>query len=230
MREILSSQTALLTLVIGSFLASRRLYARVNFPLLHPLLISIVSISLYLWFFDISYTLFMDKVQIIDYMLGMSVVSLGYLLYENLKLIRSNTIPILTAVFLGSIAGVVSVVWIAQAMGATPEVIASLQPKSVTTPIALVVSNTYGGIAPLTSIVVVLVGVFGGIAAPAILRLLGVTNPVASGLSMGSAAHAMGTARAMEIGAVEGAVSGLAIALMGLTTAILIPILNAIIF
>lgn len=230
MNEILTSQTALLTLVIGTFLASRKLYSRINFPLLHPLLTSIVVVSLYLWFFQIDYSVFMDKVQVIDYMLGMSVVSLGYLLYENLKLIRSNALPILVAVVLGCIAGVISVVWIAQAMGATPEIIASLQPKSVTTPIALVVSNASGGIAPLTSIVVVLVGTFGGIAAPSILRLLGVTNPVASGLSMGSAAHAMGTARAMEMGAVEGAVSGLAIALMGIVTAILIPILDALIF
>ena len=228
MNELLSSQTALLALVVGTYLGARWVYDRVRFALLHPMLVSLSVVALYLWAFDIPYTEFMDKVEAIDYMLGLSVVALGYLLYENLSLIRTHAAPILAAVVLGSIAGVVSVVWIAEAMGATPEVIASLQPKSVTTPIALVVSNASGGIAPLTSIVVVLVGVFGGIAAPSILKLLGITHPVASGLSMGSAAHALGTARALEMGATEGAVSGLAIALMGMVTAVLIPILERI--
>lgn len=228
MIALLQSQTALLTLVVGVYLGSKWLYGRTRFVLLHPLIVSIAVIALYLWAFDIDYADFMNKVQVIDFLLGMSVVALGYLLYEQLQIIRRNAIPIVVAVVLGSVAGVVSVVWIAQAMGATPDVIASLQPKSVTTPIALVVSNASGGIAPLTSITVIMVGIFGGITAPTILRILGVKDPVASGLSMGSAAHAFGTARAMEIGAIEGAVSGMAIALMGITTAILIPILERI--
>lgn len=226
MMEILTSQTMLLTLVVGTYLGAQWLYSKVHFMLLHPLLVSLCVISLYIWALDIPYNVFMDKVQIIDYMLGMSVVALGYLLHENIALIRKNAIPILVAVFLGSIAGVVSVVWIAKIMGATPQIIASLQPKSITTPIALVVSTNSGGIAPLTSIVVVLVGIFGGVAAPVVLKLLRIENPVASGLAMGSAAHAMGTAKAIEMGAVQGAISGLAIALMGLTTAILIPIIE----
>lgn len=226
MNEIVSSQTALLTLVIATYMASKYVYGKLRFPLFHPIILSILAIGGYLFLFDIDYSVFMNKVEIFDYMLGMSVVALGYLLYEQMSLIRSNAIPILVAVFVGSIAGVLSVVWIAQWMGATPEIVASLQPKSITTPIALIVSRASGGIAPLTSIVVIIVGIFGGVAAPAILKLLGISNPVASGLSMGAAAHGLGTARAIEIGAVEGAVSGLAIALMGLTTAIIIPIIE----
>lgn len=228
MREIASSQTALLVLVIACYLASKYIYDKFRFPLFHPIILSILGIGVYLFAFDIEYAVFMDKVEIFDYMLGMSVVALGYLLYEHLALIRSNAMPILVAVMLGSIVGVLSVVWIAQLMGATREIVASLQPKSVTTPIALVVSNASGGIASLTSIVVIVVGIFGGVAAPTILKLFGITNPVASGLSMGAAAHGLGTARALEIGAVEGAVSGLAIALMGLATAIVIPIIEKI--
>lgn len=227
MMDVLTSQTMLLTLVAGTYLGAQWLYSKVRFMLLHPLLVSLCVISLYIWALNIPYNVFMDKVQIIDYMLGMSVVALGYLLHENMVLIRKNAMPILVAVFLGSIAGVVSVVWIAKLMGATPQIIASLQPKSVTTPIALVVSTNSGGIAPLTSIVVVLVGIFGGVAAPVVLRILRIDNPVASGLAMGSAAHAMGTAKAIEMGAVQGAISGLAIALMGLTTAILIPVIES---
>lgn len=228
MKEIASSQTALLVLVIVCYLVSKSIYDKFRFPLFHPIILSIVGIGIYLFVFDITYSVFMEKVEIFDYMLGMSVVALGYLLYEHLTLIRSNALPILVAVMVGSIVGVLSVVWIAQWMGATHEVVASLQPKSVTTPIALVVSSASGGITSLTSIVVIVVGIFGGVAAPAILKLFGITNPVASGLSMGASAHGLGTARALEIGAVEGAVSGLAIALMGLATAIVIPIIERI--
>lgn len=228
MKEITSSQTALLVLVIACYLVSKYIYEKSRFPLFHPIILSIAGIGVYLFAFDIPYSVFMEKVEIFDYMLGMSVVALGYLLYEHLTLIRTNALPILVAVMLGSIVGVLSVVWIAQWMGATHEIVASLQPKSITTPIALVVSSASGGIASLTSIVVIVVGIFGGVAAPAILKLFGITNPVASGLSMGAAAHGLGTARALEIGAVEGAVSGLAIALMGLATAIVIPIIERI--
>lgn len=228
MNEIASSQTALLTLVIACYTISKYIYSKVQFPLLHPIIISIAVICSYLYFFDIDYSYFMEKVEIFDYLLGMSVVALGYLLYDQIKLIRANAYPILIAIFIGSVTGVLSVVWIADMMGATREIIASLQPKSITTPIALIVSTSSGGIASLTSLVVIIVGIFGGVAAPSILRLWGITDPVASGLSLGASAHGLGTARAIEMGAIEGAVSGLAIALMGLTTALVIPIIEKI--
>lgn len=228
MNEIASSQTALFVLVLVCFIGSKYLYGKLSFPLLHPIIISIAAISCYLYFFDIDYNIFMDKVQIFDYLLGMSVVALGYLLYEHVTIIKANAYPILIAVTVGSITGVVSVAWIAHAMGATPEIIASLQPKSVTTPIAIFLSTSSGGIASLTSIVVIIVGIFGGVAAPTILRLFGITNPIASGLSMGASAHGLGTAKAMEIGAIEGAVSGLALALMGLITALVVPLIEKI--
>lgn len=111
-------------------------------------------------------------------------------------------------------------------MGANFSIIASIEPKSVTTPIAITVAAQAGGIPSLTSVVVIVVGIFGGIIGPLLLKTLGVENNIAKGLALGSAAHAVGTARAMELGAVEGAVSGLAIGLMGVTTALLVPIIN----
>ena len=121
--------------------------------------------------------------------------------------------------------GILSVALIARAMGAEQAVIASLEPKSVTTAIALNVSAQSGGIPALTAVVVILVGIFGGVAGPFILKKIGVESKIAKGLAMGAAAHAMGTARAMQLGAVEGAISGLAIGLMGIATAILVPII-----
>ena len=102
-------------------------------------------------------------------------------------------------------------------------------PYPITTAIALSLSANSGGIPALTSVVVIVVGVFGGIVGPWVLRKVGVESRIAKGLAMGAAAHAMGTARAMELGAVEGAISGLAIGLMGVATAVLVPILEKII-
>ena len=225
MNEILSSQTFLLTLTLAVYLGSMWLYKKVRFALLHPLIVSMGVLILFLKLSGIPYDLFMKQIQIIDFMLGLSVVALGYLLHEQISQIKGNVIAIVTAIVTGSAVGILSVALIARAMGAEQAVIASLEPKSVTTAIALNVSAQSGGIPALTAVVVILVGIFGGVAGPFILKKIGVESKIAKGLAMGAAAHAMGTARAMQLGAVEGAISGLAIGLMGIATAILVPII-----
>jgi len=157
-------------------------------------------------------------------MLGPSVVALGYVLYEQIEQIRGNVISILTSVFVGSAVGIMSVVIIAKLMGADHILIASLAPKSVTTPIAMSLSEKSGGVPALTAAFVVICGIFGGLIGPVLLRKIGIKSKIAQGLAMGSSAHALGTARAMEMGAVEGAISGLAIGIMGIMTALLIPV------
>ena len=221
MNEILSSQTFLLTLTLAVYLGSMWLYKKVRFALLHPLIVSMGVLILFLKLSGIPYDLFMKQIQIIDFMLGLSVVALGYLLHEQISQIKGNVIAIVTAIVTGSAVGILSVALIARAMGAEQAVIASLAPQSVTTAIALNVSAQSGGIPALTAVVVIL----GGVAGPFILKKIGVESKIAKGLAMGAAAHAMGTARAMQLGAVEGAISGLAIGLMGIATAILVPII-----
>ena len=211
MNEILSSQTFLLTLTLAVYLGSMWLYKKVRFALLHPLIVSMGVLILFLKLSGIPYDLFMKQIQIIDFMLGLSVVALGYLLHEQISQIKGNVIAIVTAIVTGSAVGILSVALIARAMGATA--------------IALNVSAQSGGIPALTAVVVILVGIFGGVAGPFILKKIGVESKIAKGLAMGAAAHAMGTARAMQLGAVEGAISGLAIGLMGIATAILVPII-----
>ena len=229
MNEILSSQTFLLTLTLAVYLGSMWLYKKVRFALLHPLIVSMGVLILFLKLSGIPYDLFMKQIQIIDFMLGLSVVALGYVLHDQIYNIRGNVISIVIAIVTGSAVGILSVALIARWMGAEPAVVASLEPKSVTTAIALSLSANSGGIPALTSVVVIVVGVFGGIVGPWVLRKVGVESRIAKGLAMGAAAHAMGTARAMELGAVEGAISGLAIGLMGVATAVLVPILEKII-
>ena len=222
-RPFISSEVFLLALVMGVFLFGVFLYKKTRISLIQPLLISILIIIPFLNITGIDYHTFCEKTRILNFMLGPSVVALGYVLYEQIENIKGNVISILTAVFVGSIVGILSVVFIAKAFGADKMLVASLSTKSVTTPIAISLAEKDGGVPALAAAFVVICGIFGGLVGPVILRKMGIKSKIAQGLAMGSASHALGTARAMEMGALEGAISGLAIGIMGIMTALLIP-------
>ncbi len=223
LNSLFSSETFLLLLVIGTYLLGVYLYKRLKFPLLQPLLISMILVILFLKTTGIEYATFCSQTKILNFMLGPSVVALGYVLYEQINYIKGNVVSMLTAVFVGCIVGISSVILIAKLFGADQILLFSLAPKSVTAPIAMSIAKNNGGIPELAVVFVVICGIFGGLVGPIILRRLGVKSKVAKGLAMGSASHALGTARAIEMGAVEGAISGLAIGIMGIMTALLIP-------
>lgn len=226
MTDLLHSEIFILTLVIGIYLLAVFLYRKTKLALLHPLLISIPVLAMLIHILHIPYESFEKGSRIITFLLGPTVVVLGYLLYEQIEHLRENTLSILTAVFVGCLTGIVSVIFIAKYFGADQTLIASLEPKSVTTPIAMSIAEKSGGIPSITAIVVIVVGIFGGIVGPFILDRLGIKSKIAKGLALGSAAHGLGTARAMEIGTIEGAISGLAIGVMGIMTAIFVPIIE----
>jgi predicted murein hydrolase (TIGR00659 family) len=222
-RPLISTEVFLLMFAMGTFLFGVYLYKRTKISLLQPLLISMILIIPFLKVTGIDYPTFYKQTRILNFMLGPSVVALGYVLYEQIEQIRGNVVSILVSVFSGSIVGILSVVLIAKMLGADHIIIASLAPKSVTTPIAISLSEKSGGIPALTTAFVVICGIFGGLAGPILLRKMGIKSNIAKGLAMGSASHALGTVRALEMGAVEGAISGLAIGIMGIMTALLIP-------
>lgn len=228
MIALLHSELFILTLVIGVYVAASWLYKKTKLSILHPLIVSIPVLALVLHLTDTPYETFEKGSQMINFLLGPTVVIFGYFLYEQRAYLKSNAFSILTAVFCGSLIGIVSVVLIARWFGADSALIASIQPKSVTTPIAISIAERSVGIPSITAVVVIGVGIFGGITGPFILDKLGIKSRIAKGLALGSAAHGMGTARAMELGAIEGAISGLAIGIMGIMTAILVPILEMI--
>ena len=223
LRPIFSSEVFLLMFSMGTFLLGVLIYKRTKITLLQPLLISMVILIPFLKITGIDYPTFYQQTRILNFMLGPSVVALGYVLYEQIEQIKGNVISILTSVFVGSVVGIGSVVLIAKAMGADRMLMASLAPKSVTTPIAMSLSEKSGGAPALTAAFVVICGIFGGLIGPILLRKMGIKSKIAQGLAMGSSSHALGTARAMEMGAVEGAISGLAIGIMGIMTALLVP-------
>lgn len=226
MHSLVHSEIFDLALVVGTYIAATILYKKTHLSILHPLLTSIFVIIVILEFLDIEYASFQQGSHLIHFMLGPSVVALGYVLFEQMKYLKGNVVSILTSVFVGAIVGIISVIVIGKLMGADQSLIATLQPKSVTTPIAMGISEKNGGIPSLTAVIVVAVGIFGSIVGPAVMKVLGIESRIARGLALGASSHGVGTAAAIQLGAVEGALSGLAIGLMGIMTAILVPVIS----
>lgn len=221
--EFLENKYLLLALTFGAFALFKELQRRTGWVLLNPILLTIALLILFLKLTGISYETYQEGGQLIEFWLKPAVVALGVPLYLQLEMIKKQLLPILLSQLVGCLVGIVSVVLVAKLLGATPDVICSLAPKSVTTPIAMEVSNTTGGIPSLTAAVVVLVGLFGAVFGFKILTIGRVKSPIAQGLSMGTASHAIGTSASMEISRKYGAYASLGLTLNGILTALLTP-------
>lgn len=216
----------LLALTFIVFILARIINRRTGLMLLNPILISVTILILFLWLTGIPYETYTAGGGYIEFWLKPAVVALGVPLYRQLSTIRKQLLPILAAELAGCVAGIISVVLIARAMGATREVVLSLASKSVTTPIAMEVTAAVGGIPPLTAAVVVCVGIFGGMTGFRVMSMTHVKSPMARGLAMGTAAHALGTSAAIDTGGNRyGAWASLGLTLNGLFTALLAPTL-----
>lgn len=212
-----------LTFVV--YVAAQILQRRTGISFLNPILITIAVLICILMSAGVDYDTYAEGGEYIDFWLKPAVVALGVPLYRQLEAIKKQLLPILLAELAGCIVGVVSVVVVAQLLGASKEVILSLAPKSVTTPIAMEIAQTVGGIPALTAAVVVCTGIFGGMAGFKMMKYSRVKSPIAQGLSMGTAAHAVGTSAAMDVGYRYGAFSSLGLTLNGLFTALLTPLI-----
>ena len=221
--EIMSNPIILLAITFGIYYVARQIQKRTGWVVLNPILITIAALIALLQLTGISYETYEQGGQYIDFWLKPAIVALGVPLYQNLGQIRRHLLPILMSQLVGCLVGIVSVTLIASALGASHEVIVSLAPKSVTTPIAMEVCKTSGGIPSLTAAIVVIVGLFGAVFGFKILEVWHVRNPFSQGISMGTAAHAVGTSRAMEKGETYGAYSSLGLILNGVLTALLTP-------
>ena len=221
--EIMSNPIILLAITFGIYYVARQIQKWTGWVVLNPILITIAALIALLQLTGISYETYEQGGQYIEFWLKPAIVALGVPLYQNLGQIRRQLLPILMSQLIGCLVGLVSVTLIASALGASHEVIVSLAPKSVTTPIAMEVCKTSGGIPSLTAAIVVIVGLFGAIFGFKILEVWHVRNPFSQGISMGTAAHAVGTSRAMEKGETYGAYSSLGLILNGVLTALLTP-------
>jgi predicted murein hydrolase (TIGR00659 family) len=215
---------------VGVYLAAERLYRRSGWFVLNPVLVSVAVLIAALLALHVDYADYQRGGRVLAWLLGPAVVALGVPLAEHWEEIVRHGRAIFPSILAGSLTGIVAAAGTARLLGATPEVVRSLAPRSVTTPIAMGISAKVGGIPSLTAALVIATGVLGAVAGPALLRALGVRSRTAVGLALGSAAHGIGTARAVEEGEVEGATAGLAIGLMGVATAVLVPLLLRLLF
>ena len=213
----------LLALTFGLFLFFKMLQKKTGIVLLNPILLTIAVLIIFLKMTGVSYETYNEGGHLIEFWLKPAVVALGVPLYLQLETIRKQLIPIILSQLAGCIVGVISVVLIAKYMGASKEIIYSLAPKSVTTPIAMEVTKTLGGIPSLTAAVVVCVGLLGAILGFRTMKITHIASPIAQGLSMGTAAHAVGTSAAMDISSKYGAYASLGLTVNGIFTALFTP-------
>lgn len=223
--EFLENKFVLIALTFIVFLASKLLQRRTGVALLNPILVSIIILIVILSCVGVDYETYAAGGEYIDFWLKPAVVALGVPLYRQLESIKKQMLPLLLAELAGCVVGIVSVVGVAELLGATKEVVMSLAPKAVTTPIAMEISAAVGGIPSLTAAVVVCTGIFGGMAGFRMVKMSRIKSPIAGGLSIGTASHAVGTASAMERGERYGAFSSLGLTINGLLTALLAPII-----
>lgn len=221
--EFIENKFFLLAITFGFFFISKQIQKKTGWVILNPILLAVAMLICFLKLSNVTYEKYQEAGYLVEFWLRPTVVALGVPLYLQLKMIKKQLLPIIMSQLAGCIVGLVSVTVVAKLLGATPEVIMSLAPKSVTTPIAMEVSSAIGGIPSLTAAVVIVVGLFGAIFGFKVLQVGRVHSPIAQGLSMGTATHAVGTSRAMEVSGKYGAYASLGLTLNGILTALLSP-------
>jgi predicted murein hydrolase (TIGR00659 family) len=214
-----------LTITLIVYQAAYWLYARAKFnPLLNPVAVSVAAIAAVLTLTDTSYPTYFSGAQFIHFLLGPATVALAIPLYAQFGKLRQEWRALLIALFAGSITATASAVLLAWLFNASKTTMLSLAPKSVTTPIAMGISEKIGGLPSLTAVLVVSTGVIGAVLAKYILDALKISDHAVRGFATGVAAHGIGTARAFQVSEEAGAFAGLAMGLNGALTALLVPL------
>jgi len=215
-----------LTITIGVYWLCQQLYRLGReFPLLNPVLISVAVLVVLLATTGTPYDEYFDGAQFISFLLGPATVALAVPLASEAATLKRLWLPIAIALTVGSLSAILTALAIGAALGLHGDMLLSMLPKSVTTPIAMGISDQIGGSPSLTAVFVILTGIVGAAIGIPLLKLLGLRDPVAKGFALGVGSHGIGTARAFEHSSKAGAFSGLAMGLNGALTAILVPLI-----
>jgi predicted murein hydrolase (TIGR00659 family) len=215
-----------LTITLLAYLIAQRIYAACRFnPLANPVLIAVAIVVVVLKTSATPYDTYFDGAQFVHFLLGPATVALALPLYRQLANLRRLALPIVVSLAAGSLTAIVSAVTVARVFGASHQTIASLAPKSATTPIAMAVAKEVGGVPSLTAVLVISTGVFGAVMARGVLNVLSVNEVEARGFALGVASHGIGTARAFQVSEEMGAFAGLGMGLNGIFTAFVVPVL-----
>lgn len=200
------------------------IYKKTNIPLFNPLLIAIIIVICFLTVFHIDFNTYDSGAKFINMFLGPATVVLAVPLYKQIELLKKNAIAIFIGIFFGTLIGIFSIILLSHSLGLNLSMIVSLIPKSVTTPIGIAISKEFNGIVPVTVLAIILSGIIGAIIGPTICRIFKITNRIAIGISLGTASHAVGTTKALELGETEGAMSSLSIGIAGMMTVFIAPV------
>ena len=207
-------------LSLGSYGLGMWLKRKTGWALMNPLLIAVVLVVAFLAISGVSYTSYNNGARILDYLLTPATICLAVPLYQQIELLKKNYKAVVAGLVSGVLTSLISVFLLALLFQFDHASYVTFLPKSITTAIGMGISDELGGYVSITVVVILLTGVFGNIFADKILKFFHVEEPIAKGIAIGSAAHAMGTARAMEMGQIEGAMSGLSIVVSGILTVI----------
>ena len=207
-------------LSIGTYLLGMMIKRKFRLAICNPLLISIALTIAVLVLTGVDYGIYNESAKNLSYFLTPATVCLAVPLYQQLEQLKSNWKAILGGILSGVLTSLVTILVLAKLFGLGHAEYVTLLPKSITTAIGMGVSEELGGYVTITVAVIVITGVFGNMIAEAVCRLFRIREPIARGIAIGSAAHAIGTARAMEMGEIEGAMSSLSIAVAGLLTVV----------
>lgn len=206
---------SLISYMIGVYLKKK-----LNVGLFNPLLISIAVTIIFLVLSHIDYDAYNEGAMYLSWLLTPATVCLAIPLYEEFELLKSNVRAVMCGIISGVLTSLITILVLALFFGLTHEEYVTLLPKSITTAIGMGVSEELGGYVTITVAVIIITGVIGNILAEFICKIFRIEEPIAKGIAIGSAAHAIGTAKAMEIGEVEGAMSSLSIAVAGILTVV----------
>lgn len=220
MAELFASPFFGISLSVIAFWVGVRIQKKTGLVLCNPLLIAIVLVSAVLLVCRIPYESYNQGGAIINMFLAPATACLAVSIYTQINLLKENWLPILVGCTAGSITSMGSIYLMCRLFRLDEAFSASLIPKSVTTPIAVSISENLGGIQAITVVAVIITGILGSILAPVLIKLFRVKDPVAAGLAIGACSHAVGTSKALELGETEGAMSGLAIGICGILTVI----------
>ncbi len=217
-----------LTVTLGAYLLAETIARAARYAALaNPVLIAVALVALLLHLTRTAYPTYFAGAQFVHFLLGPATVALAVPLVREAARVRRLFLPVLAALAAGSTTAIVTAMGVAWALGATPEVVVSLAPKSVTTPIAMGIAAANGGVPALTAVFVLMTGVIGGISVTPLMNLLRVRDYTARGFAAGLASHGIGTARAFQVNRLAGTFAGLALALNGLATSLLVPLILA---
>ena len=221
MSELASSPFFGITLTIVAYWVGVRAQKKTGLVVCNSMLITVALIIAVLTVFHIPYEDYYQGGSLINLFLGPATACMAVTVYAKMDLLKKYWLPVLAGCLAGTVTSIGSILVLSRLFGLDKDMTASLLPKSVTTPIATAVSEGHGGIVPITVAAVIVTGILGNLAAPFLVKLFRVKDPVAAGLGIGTCSHALVTAKALEMGETEGAMSGLAVGICGIFTALL---------